>query len=79
MAKQEFIRWAIIGQCGLYIGQRHTRRDAIAEHVSKARQRNEPEVSGSCWGGTLSADHIAIWKRCQKRGDRAVKIKISVQ
>lgn len=76
--KKTFIRWGVIGECGLYVGQRLTRRDAIAEATSRGRLNDEPEVSEYLWNGKLTTDHLQIWDRMRKRGDRVVKLEINV-
>ena len=75
--KTSYIRWGVTGECGLYVGQWLTRADAIAEHASRGRRRDEPEVPDRAYGGKLSTAQLEIWKRQQTRGDRAVKLKIS--
>jgi hypothetical protein len=65
-------RWVIVSPEGLYIGQWLSRRNAIAAHVSQVRRLDEPEVSESAWNG-LTKDHLKIWARCRRNGDRAVK------
>lgn len=57
--------WAIVGWCGLYIGWWPTRREAIAAHVRDKRMQS------------FRGDDAALWKKCQKDGDRAVKVKIT--
>lgn len=76
--KKTCIRWGIYGECGLYVGQRLTRRDAIAEATSRGRLSSEPVVSEFVLGGRLTDDHRKIWKRMQARGDRVVKLRITV-
>ena len=71
--KQEYIRWGVIGECGLYVGQRQTRKDAIAEHVSMLYGVS-PYVQGALDEGQREA-----WDICRKKGDRAVKLKIIIQ
>lgn len=70
-------RWAIVGNCGLYVGQELTRAAAIAKHVHDGRLFGEPEVSRWAIHGILSPDQRAIWRRCRKNGDRAVKVTIT--
>lgn len=76
--KTTYIRWGTTGECGLYVGQCLTRRDAIAEHTSKGRRSTEPKVSPRIWGGKLTPEHLKIWERLKARGDRVVKLKITV-
>lgn len=72
MAKtKEYTRWAITGDCGLYVGQYLTRRDAIADHVSH-RDKSLSKFA------PLDDDQLAVWKKCQAQGDRAVKVRIIV-
>lgn len=72
--KRTYTRWAITGECGLYVGQRMTRRDAIAEHVS------EKFAGVSRYAGNgLDASQRAAWLKCLELGDRAVKVRITVQ
>lgn len=71
--KRTYTRWAITGECGLYVGQRLTRRDAIAEHVSE-------KFGVSPYAGNgLDTDQLAAWAQCLKLGDRAVKVSITLQ
>ncbi len=73
MAKTKvYIRWAIVGEVGLYIGQWLTRKDAIADHVNI---RYGVETS---WGRSLSTRQLELWHQCQAKGDRAVKVRIIV-
>lgn len=65
--KQEYIRWAIYGECGLYTGQHQTRKEAVSEHLEM--------LYGKLMPGT---EEIEAWKECRARGDRAVKVRISV-
>ena len=73
MKRQTYTRWAIVGEVGLYTGQHLTRRDAIADHIA-ARYGTTRWVSGA-----LDDDQHAAWQKCQRKGDRAVKVKITVQ
>jgi len=69
-------RWVIVSDdCGLYTGQWLTRKDAIAEHVSMVRRKEEPEVDPRPW--KLTTAHLEIWRRCKACGDRAVKATIT--
>jgi hypothetical protein len=68
--KKEYIRWAITGECGLYVGQRLTMRDAIAEHISDIHGVS-PYV-----GNGLDSNQRAAWDLCRQKGDRAVKVRI---
>ena len=72
--KQEYIRWAITGECGLYTGQYLTKRDAIADHVHCLNR----DVSGYA-DNCLDSEQLAAWHRCYEKGDRAVKVKIIIQ
>jgi hypothetical protein len=72
--KKSFTRWAITGECGLYIGQRLTRRGAIAEHVSAKFAGVSPYA-----GNGLDDSQRSAWDRCLRLGDRAVKVRITVQ
>lgn len=71
--KRVYARWAIAGAYGLYVGQRLTRRDAIAEHVS-----DKFGVSRYAGNG-LDTEQMAAWAQCVKLGDRAVKVRITIQ
>ena len=46
--KKSYIRWAVVGEVGLYVGQYLTRKDAIADHI-KARYG-----VASSWGRGLN-------------------------
>lgn len=70
--KRTYTRWAIAGECGLYVGQRFTRRDAIAEHVADKFGVSEYAGNG------LDTEQLAAWQQCQKLGDKAVKVKITI-
>lgn len=72
MAK-EYIRWAIVGDVGLYCGQHLTRKDAITEHVSMRYGVERWTV-----GRGLSPTQLEMWRKCQAKGDRAVKVRISL-
>jgi len=73
MAKaKEYVRWAIDGEVGLYVGQFLTRKAAIEDHL-KARYDID-----STWGRGLSTTHLEFWHKCQAKGDRAVKVRIIV-
>lgn len=70
--KKEYIRWAIYGECGLYVGQRQTMKDAIAEHVA-AKYGVSPYVVRE-----LDESQREAWNICKKNGDRAVRIRITL-
>lgn len=72
MKPKEYIRWAIHGEIGLYCGQHLTRKDAISEHV-EARYG----VSRSFRRG-LNTTQLEMWHKCRAKGDRAVKVRITV-
>jgi len=73
------IGWAIkMRDGGLYIGWHRTRIGMIAEHASDKRYVTEPEVSRFAHGRSLLPEQRAIWKRCVKDGDRAVKVSIRI-
>jgi hypothetical protein len=59
--------WAIVGDCGLYIGWWLTRQDAIDGHCEAFRwlDRIDP------------INRKAEWKARQKDGDQVVKVQIS--
>jgi hypothetical protein len=61
--KREYIRWAIAGECGLYVGQQMTRQDAIAEHVA-VKYGVSPYVSHR-----LDEAQSEAWGICKKKGD----------
>lgn len=62
--------WAICSGDGLYVGWQMSRAEAIAEHVSALYGTAGRGLSGLCH------EQVVAWKKCKKRGDRAVKIKI---
>lgn len=65
--------WAIKGTHGLYMGWHRVRREIIAQHVADTELGGWPAFAHN----KLSAAQAAAWKKCQARGDRAVRIKIS--
>lgn len=71
--KKQYTRWAIAGECGLYVGQRFTRKDAIAEHVSMLYGTSDYV------GWQLDDAQREAWDKCRAKGDRAVKVTISLQ
>ncbi len=71
--------WAIHGEYGLYVGWYSTRHQMIARHVYDMRRLDDPEVSQFSLSGKLSADQSRLWERMKKRGDRAVKVKITYE
>lgn len=68
---KEYVRWAITGNCGLYVGQYLTRQDAIADHVWHR------DVTLSKFA-PLDDKQLAVWQRCKSLGDKAVKVRILV-
>jgi hypothetical protein len=78
MSEKTITRWAIRYPGGLYVGQTLTRLDAIAEHVWSYNK--ELHDRGIRWArGGLDPIQKAEWERCRKRGDRAVKVKITYE
>lgn len=67
--------WAITGNLGLYIGWWFTRADAIAAHVACY----EPLTSEYAVHGRLNSVQRAAWKRRKKVGDRAVRVRVTVE
>lgn len=72
MAKRSESGWAIVGTHGIYTGWRQTRRDAIDDHVSDL-------YGATGWDRELNEEQRSAWRKCRHNGDRAVKIKITVQ
>ncbi len=68
--KRIYHRWGIIGNCGLYVGQRLTRKDAITEHVT-ARYEGWPNTPPE-------AERERLWAVARRLGDRVVKLKIRI-
>ncbi len=66
--------WAICGYYGLYHGWHKNRAQAIAEHVADKMLGGWPAFA---LNGKLSDQQREAWGKCRRRGDRAVKIKIS--
>lgn len=62
--------WAIAGEHGLYIGWQFTRGEAIAEHVNA-----KLGTTTRAFGG-LTPRQSAEWKRCRRKGDRAIRVAI---
>jgi len=60
--------WAIVGPFGLYTGWWMTRKEAIEAHV-----RDKVIV------GSQRNPVKEIWKRCQKEGDRAVRVALKYE
>jgi hypothetical protein len=67
---EQWIRWAIIGDCGLYVGQYLTREDAIADHVW-SRDASLRKFA------PLDDEQRAQWRKCKSQGDRAIKVLIT--
>jgi hypothetical protein len=68
---KQYVRWAIEGECGLYVGQCLTKAQAIAEHVATR------DKSLSAFA-PLDMAQRERWRKCKVLGDRAVKIKITI-
>lgn len=66
--------WAIMGNCGLYYGWAGRRVDAIAQHVHHVEGAEPSWVTGQ----GLNAEQDAAWQKCRARGDRAVKVTVTV-
>lgn len=66
-APQKWIRWAIIGSCGLYVGQSLARKDAVRYHVTMLfffPERPSDELVRE------------VWKKCRRKGDAVIKVSI---
>lgn len=72
---KEEIRWGIVGNHGLYVGQYFTRADAIIAH-SATRARDVPEYEKLKRSWHVTDRHRQIWRKCRRNGDRAVKLRI---
>jgi len=66
--------WAIVGDHGLYIGFHFIRREMIAQHIGDIYG-----VQRFCLGSKLNRSQVEAWHKCQRKGDRAVKVKISYE
>ena len=64
--------WAILGDCGLFVGWHPIRREMIAQHLSDLY--DTPRFTS----GKLSPTQADLWRKRQAKGEKAVKIKISV-
>lgn len=64
--------WAIASSHGLYTGWHPIRREMIAKHLSCLYDTNSFTLSGK-----LSQTQAELWRKCQRKGDRAVKVRIS--
>lgn len=64
--------WAIIGSHGLYVGWHPIRREMIAQHLADLYDMPRFTLSGK-----LSQAQTELWRKCQRKGDRAIKICIS--
>ncbi len=70
------VMWAIIGPHGIYGGSYPTRVEAVADHVWG--------VDGVCYDAgrpsfprALNDDQRRAWRACKRRGDRAVKVRVT--
>lgn len=70
--KKDYIRWAIAGESGLYVDQRLSRVEAIANHVRDLY--GVPHTHGR----GLDTDQLKAWERCKRNGDRAVKVRMTI-
>lgn len=66
--------WAIKNdKHGLYYGWHRIRREIIAQHVADTHLGGWPAFAS----GGLNDAQKAAWKKCQRIGDRAVKVRIT--
>jgi hypothetical protein len=65
--------WAIASEHGLYIGWWHTRVEAIAGHLAA--------LDGVCnaYGTDLTDEQRKLWAARKRKGDRAVKVRLTYQ
>jgi len=66
--------WAIEGEHGLYYGTYSSRADAIGNHVRSYYDLNLPFYTD----GALSKTQKLYWNERRKKGDRAVRVTVSV-
>lgn len=70
------IQWAIVGRHGLYYDTAPTRRQIIARHcwaVDRACfEAGYPNASRP-----LTANQKRAWNECKRRGDKAIKVKVT--
>lgn len=69
-------RWVIVRSVGLYTGQKLTRADMIAEHVSALWSNRSGFGELSEFGG-LSPEKRKAWELCKRNGDRCVRATVS--
>ena len=65
--------WAITGVHGLYYGTWRTRVEAIGAHL-----RALVPMRGAVEWGVLTPDARREWRYRQRKGDRAVKVEITM-
>lgn len=73
--RKRTVRWAVIGNAGLYIGQWLTKGDAISHHleVRYGLSLHRNAIGRLVFG----PEQAKAWARCKKTGDRAVKVTIT--
>jgi hypothetical protein len=71
--------WAIAYDGGIYVGWHYGRRAAIAQHVSDLWSHRDGfgDISPYAFSAKLNDDQRRAWALCKKKGDRAVKVKIT--
>lgn len=74
--KMERKMWGIVGTIGLYCGTSLSKREMIAKHIATYDQELYVGYHGTL-GNRLSPKQKQIWRRRQRAGDRAVKLRIS--
>jgi hypothetical protein len=83
MAKKTEMRWVIVGEVGLYVGQEQTRAAMIAKHVSErlsGMKVDRQERFGTMHAGwSLDAEHRRAWNWCKRKGDRCIRVAITYQ
>jgi hypothetical protein len=63
--------WAIAHPHGLYVGWWLTRVEAIAGHIEII------EGVGNTYGSELTDEQRRLWAARKRKGDRAVKVKLT--
>jgi hypothetical protein len=69
--------WAIVGNCGLYVGWHRSRSQTIAQHVSDLWSGRGGFGEISPYGSRLDDQQKLAWAKCKANGDRAVKVTIT--
>lgn len=74
-------RWVIVGKYGLYVGQHMTRERAICEHVSAkgvpTGGKDYPNMNPTFMVPIGKRALLDGWRYWYRKGDRAVKAKIT--